>query len=172
VARLEPQCAFLILNLRANERVPNDRLAIVRDTFGQDEGPLSGLLAGLDWIAEYAPKVKSILTVPVDCPFVPLDLCKRLEAALTDQGDIGVAMSADQIHPLHAIWPTNLRHQLREYLSETPLRKVTTFQERFRIGYARWNCADIDPFFNINTSDDLAFANSLVASRRTNTEDT
>lgn len=164
VARLEPQCASLILSLPPSERAPNAHFAIVRDTLGNFEGPLSGLLAGLDWIADHAPEIKSILTVPVDSPFLPLDLCRQLEAALTGKGDIAVAKSGDQTHPLHAIWPTTLRRQLHEYLCGTSRRKVTTFQEQFRVCYAHWNCSDVDPFFNINTPDDLALAKSLIAS--------
>ena len=36
-----------------------------------DQGPLSGLLAGLDWAAGQG--AQALLTVPADTPFIPLD---------------------------------------------------------------------------------------------------
>ncbi len=80
---------------------------VLRDAVPGGLGPLSGVLAGLEWLARCRPGVAWMASVPVDAPFLPLDLVRRLETARVAAG-AGAAMAegADgRAHPVVALWP-------------------------------------------------------------------
>src|SRR5439155_6368260 len=82
LVRLKPQCAALVLNANGDPaRFADTGLAVVPDSIPDFAGPLAGILAGLDWAATHAPDVTDVVSVPGDCPFLPVDLVERLEAA-------------------------------------------------------------------------------------------
>ena len=84
-------------------------------------------------------------------------------------GSIAVASSGGKRHPTFALWPTELRDALRHFLVDENNRRVSAFIDRhdfvevdFPILAAGGH--EIDPFFNINTPDDLAEAELLLQS--------
>ncbi len=121
-------------------------------------GPLAGVLAGLDWAAAHAPELEWAVTAPGDAPFLPTDLVARLHAARAD-APMACAASGGRTHPVIALWPVSIRHRLREALA-AGLRKVGAFTEGAAI--AEWPSTPIDPFFNVNTPEDLAEAARLA----------
>jgi len=123
------------------------------------QGPLAGVLAGLDWAA--AQGAEALLTVPGDTPFIPPDLA----AALTPPP--ACATSAGHVHHVVALWPTAARHALRRFLSEPGPRGVHHFTARLRMRRVDFPAPAWDPFLNVNTPEDLATARELAgASRR------
>jgi molybdenum cofactor guanylyltransferase len=162
-ARLGPQCRFLLVSLAPDMHEPSINATIVRDATGTFEGPLAGLLAGINWIAEHAPDMTHVLTAPVDSPFLPPDLCERLIATMRDPDDIAVARSNGQAHVLHAIWPLHLREDLRAFIETEKSRKVRDFQDRHTSRFADWEAERADAFFNINTNEELAQARAMLA---------
>lgn len=157
-ARLRRQCSTVILNLPLAEAIEHQDLSVVHDQLSYLRGPLSGLLAGLDWIKSNVPTADAILTTPVDSPFLPFDFAQRLVQNRRSKDEITVAMSGGQIQPLHAIWPVHLRDELRHHLETNASRKVTSFQQCFPVRHVRWEINGVDPFFNVNTPDDLKYA--------------
>jgi molybdenum cofactor guanylyltransferase len=115
-------------------------------------GPLSGVLAGLSW----AEGADAVVTVPVDCPFLPGDLAPRLLLA----GPPAMAVSGGRDHPVCAIWPVSLRLPLAAFLASGAKARVTDFLEGH--GVARADFADDGAFRNINTASDLAAAEALL----------
>ncbi len=116
-------------------------------------GPLSGVLAGLTW----ASCADAIVTVPVDCPFLPGDLAPRLLLA----GLPALAVSGGRDHPVCAIWPVALRGPLQAFLASGAKAKVRDFL--VANGAARAVFPDDGAFGNINTPDDLATAEAMLA---------
>ena len=67
--RLKPQCAGIILNANGDPaRFADTGLPVVADTVPDFAGPLAGILAGLDWVAAYAPAIADWPPAPFD-PF-------------------------------------------------------------------------------------------------------
>ena len=64
--------------------------------------------------------------------------------------------------PTFGLWPVALRHDLRTAL-EGGLRKVVIWTERHQAGQAGFRGVSFDPFFNINTPEDIVEAERLVA---------
>ena len=84
------------------------------------QGPLAGVLAGLDWAAGLS--IDTLLTVPGDTPFIPTGLAGNLFPAPA------CAASAGRMHPLVALWPVSLRERLRALLSSPGPRGVKNSQ--------------------------------------------
>lgn len=163
IRRLQPQCASLVLNI--NDADAADwQLPVVRDQTAERLGPLGGVLAGLDWIAEHAPAAELMATIPVDGPFLPHDLIARLRDEREQAGaEIACAASNGRRHGVYALWPISLREDLRQAVMREDVRKVERFLARHTIAVSEWGTAPIDPFFNINTPDDLENARNLAA---------
>jgi molybdenum cofactor guanylyltransferase len=163
--RITPQCARVILNANGDRaRFADTGLPVVADDVPGFAGPLAGILAGLDWAAVHAPEVADIASVPGDCPFLPRDLVARLQAARAAAGvPLACARSGDWRHPVAGLWPVALRHDLRKAVVDEDLRKIEAWTERHGVAIADWPDAPYDPFFNVNTPEDVAQAERLAA---------
>jgi len=69
--------------------------------------------------------------------------------------------SGGQRHPVAALWRVDLREELRDALV-SGVRKIQFWTGRYPIAVATWAIEPVDPFFNVNTSDDLAEAKRLA----------
>ena len=165
IGRLAPQCASLLLSANGDaSRFADFGLPVIADDVPGFAGPLAGLLAGLDFIAAHHPETAWALSAAADTPFLPVDLVIRLHTARKEASvSLACARSGGRIHPTIALWSVALRHDLRRALVDEDLRKVEAFQARYPRAYADWAIAPDDPFFNINTPEDLATAEALMA---------
>jgi molybdenum cofactor guanylyltransferase len=168
LARMGPQCARLILNANGDPaRFADTGLPVVADSIPDFAGPLAGILAGLDWAAANAPDVGDIASVPGDCPFLPTDLVARLEAARAQAGTpLACARSGEWRHPVVGLWPVVLRADLRRALTTEGLHKIEVWTARHGVAIADWPAAPVDPFFNVNTPEDMAAAERVAVQER------
>lgn len=164
LSRLSQQVAVSAINANGDPaRFAAFGLPVVADTLPDQPGPLAGVLAALDWAAAAYPDHPWLLTIPGDTPFLPLDLALRLHDARAATGHpIACAGSGGRIHPTIAIWPVRLRHTLREALLAGE-RTVGRFAERQGAAIATWPAVPHDPFFNVNTPQQLAEAERILA---------
>jgi molybdenum cofactor guanylyltransferase len=165
IARLEPQCKDLVLSANGDpRRFGSFGLPVIADGVKQHPGPLAGILAGLDWAAAHRPDAEWVLSAPGDCPFLPRDLVVRLRHAVSAQGaELAVAASQERSHPVIGLWKVALRGALREAVLVEGLRKVHGWTARYRVATVAWAAEPVDPFFNVNTFEDLAEAERLAA---------
>jgi molybdopterin-guanine dinucleotide biosynthesis protein A len=80
---------------------------------------------------------------------------------MAERADMAVAASGGRSHPVFALWPVTLAEPLRQAIVGEEIRKVDRFTARYRVATADFADQPIDPFFNINTPDDLAEAERL-----------
>jgi molybdenum cofactor guanylyltransferase len=164
IARLAPQCDGLILNANGDPaRFAAFGLPVIADTVENFPGPLAGILAALDWTAANRPDVGWLLSAAADCPFLPRDLVARLQQArIAEGGQLAVAASAGQTHPVIGLWSVSLREELRHALVVEDIRKIDLWTARYRLATVTWPAEPLDPFFNANTMDDIAEAERLA----------
>lgn len=160
IARLQPQVSALALNANGDAaRFARFELPVVGDSVEGFAGPLAGVLAGLDWAAEQC--IESIVTAAGDTPFFPQDLVARLLVATEGmEHPLALAATPDGRQPTFGLWPVALRHDLRAAL-EGGLRKVVMWTDTHGGRVAEFDGAG-DPFFNINTPEDLAKAEASL----------
>jgi molybdopterin-guanine dinucleotide biosynthesis protein A len=168
-ACLALQCAQLLISANGDPaRFAATGLPVVADDVAGFQGPLAGILAGLDWTARHAAAIEWVASVPADCPFLPRDLVARLHAARAEAAlPLACAGSGGRRHPVVALWPVDLATDLRRALVGEGLRKVEAWAARHGVAVATWPDTPVDPFFNVNSPDDLALADRLAASQDT-----
>lgn len=152
VVRLSPQIDALIVNANGDP-ARFGGLTVIPDREAGTPTPLAGLLAVLTWGAEQG--FDAVLTVPSDTPFLPRDMVERLSG-----GGPAIASSAGQDHYLTGLWPSALAPELDRCFVGGLIR----VQDWARLVKARrvvWPAATFDPFFNVNTPDDLAEAQRI-----------
>ncbi|HTV26251.1 MAG TPA: molybdenum cofactor guanylyltransferase MobA [Xanthobacteraceae bacterium] len=164
LARLKPQCSLIIINANGDlARFADTHLPVVADSVPDFAGPLAGILAGLDWAAAKAPNCEWIASVPGDCPFLPNDLVARLhEARLAANAPLACARSGQWRHPVIGLWPVWLREDLRHALLGEGLHKIEIWTARHGVAIADWPTEPVDPFFNVNTPEDAAHAETMA----------
>lgn len=162
--RARPQVQALILNAGGDgarfasaglEPMP----AIVPDVVSGALGPLAGVLTGMAWARSHMRGARWVATFATDAPFLPLDLVARLRAAARQQqASIAIATSAGRVHPVFALWSMDLLDDLRTAVAAEGVRKVMAWVERHSVVEVDFDADPIDPFFNVNTPEDLARA--------------
>jgi molybdopterin-guanine dinucleotide biosynthesis protein A len=169
IERLAPQVDALALNANGDPaRFAAFGLPVLPDGVAGHAGPLAGVLAGMDWAAGRG--ASAIVTAAADTPFFPRDLVTLLRAAAV-AADTGLAMAATpgedgrpDRHPTFGLWPVALREDLRAALA-AGTRKVVAWTEPH--GCARAIVHDRgEPFFNVNTPDDLRAAETMLEAQR------
>jgi len=164
IARLAPQCAPVALNANGDPaRFADLGLPVLADSVAGYAGPLAGVLAGMDWAADLG--ADAVISVAADTPFFPADLAARLVAAAGPSG-LSLAATSDADgkvwqQPTFGLWPTALRHDLRAAL-DGGLRKVVLWTDKHGAGTALFDTQPYDPFFNINTPEDIALAETIA----------
>ncbi|MDA5095449.1 molybdenum cofactor guanylyltransferase MobA [Aliiroseovarius sp. KMU-50] len=166
ITRLAPQVDTLALNANGDaSRFADTGLPVLSDSIEGFAGPLAGVLAGLDWAAEQG--ATHILSAAADTPFFPTDLGARLIAAAKAEGTpIALAATNDpdrgpMRQPTFGLWPVDLRDDLRAALKDG-LRKVVLWTDKHGAALAPYDPDPFDPFFNVNTPEDLERAEALL----------
>jgi len=168
ISAAQAQCQAVAINLHdatPEAQAPFASLGqpILTDALPGHAGPLAGVLAGLDYAAEKG--FDALLSLPCDCPFLPDDLAKRLfETAQKFGSGLACAASGGRTHHIVALWPTRLREKLRRALEEG-LRKVGQFEQETGCAQVEWFFRERDPFFNVNTPEDLLLAREWLTTR-------
>ena len=117
-------------------------------------GPLGGLISGMTFARETGAEF--LLAVPADMPFLPNDLLDRLRNTIGDHGS-ALAASGGHIHPVCSLWRADSIERARDYAA-SGRRSLKGLAAVIGFGIADWPAEPLDPFFNINTSDELAEA--------------
>ncbi len=117
---------------------------VVPDAYA-GQGPLAGVLAGLEWAAGLG--AATLLTVPGDTPLIPTGLARALDPAPA------VAESGGRLHHLVALWPVAAGPALREWLQQPGDRSVRRFAATLPMRPVSFPG---DPFANANTPAELA----------------
>lgn len=151
VARLAPQVAGITLSANGDPaRFAGLGLPVLADAV-PGQGPLAGIRAGLE--AAAGQGATHLATVAVDTPFFPRDLVRRLAADLP-QGGVAVARSASGLHPTAALWPVTALPLVVRALDEGRL-KLAAAARAVGMHVVDFSGTDPDPFFNVNTPEDL-----------------
>jgi molybdopterin-guanine dinucleotide biosynthesis protein A len=164
LARMAGQGGPIVLNANGDPaRLARFGRPVLPDTVPDHPGPLAGVLAGMEWVAANAPGTADVVTVPTDSPFLPTDLVDRLIQARNAAGaEIACAASAGQAHPVAGLWPVHLAPLLRRALVEEGLHRIDRWTARFALVHVAFPAEPFDPFFNVNTPEDLAAAEAWL----------
>jgi molybdopterin-guanine dinucleotide biosynthesis protein A len=117
-------------------------------------GPLGGLISGLEFARQN--KRPFLLSIPTDMPFLPHDLRDRLRGDIGDHA-CALAASGGQLHPVCGLWRCSALDQVEQYAA-AGRRSLKGLAGQLGFASVDWPVDGADPFFNVNTSEDLAEA--------------
>jgi len=168
--RLSRQAGSVVVNANGDPaRFAWLELPVTADRIAGFAGPLAGIHAGMEWARQHTPGARWIATAAADTPFFPDDLVLRLvEAGDGAPGAIVLAGSAGRIHPVFGLWPVALAETLEAALREEDARGVRQWVARHPHTQVAFDGAvvgetEIDPFFNVNTPQDMEAARRIGA---------
>ena len=161
--RLSDQCRTTAVSVnRDPERFAVFGAPLLPDDPPDGAGPLAGVLAGLDYARAHT-RATHVVSLPVDTPFAPRDLVSKLQAARRATGaEIVTARSGGRAHHVVALWTVALAADLRAALVGRGVRRVESFTSGRKTIQVDWPIGDYDPFFNVNTPEDLVRAEAIV----------
>ena len=161
--RLAAQCAGIAVSVNHDPgRFAIFGAPLLPDDPPEAAGPLAGVLAGLEHARAHT-QATHVVSLPVDTPFAPRDLVSKLQAARRATGaEIVTARSARRAHHVVALWSVELAAELRAALVGRGVRRVESFTSGRKTIQVDWPVGDYDPFFNVNTPEDLARAEAIV----------
>lgn len=142
--------------IRDQAQLGDSGLAYVLDA-PNIEGPLAGLVAGLRFGREQG---ETVLTLPADMPFLPPDLPEKLRAEI-GTADAAIASSSGHLHPVCGLWRASTLDAAPDYVA-SGRRSLRGFAEAVGFVAVDWPAEPLDPFFNINSPDDLERAERLL----------
>jgi molybdopterin-guanine dinucleotide biosynthesis protein A len=160
LSRLRFQVDEIIINANGDaSRFAATGVTVVEDVLTDVGTPLAGLQAALYYGASKG--FDAVVTVPSDAPFLPLDLVERLLEAGEVTG-AAIARSGGQDHYLTGIWTTAMAKPLGRLIEAEAMKRVQDFVTRAKAEKVVWAAVPHDPFFNINTPEDLTMAEQIV----------
>jgi molybdopterin-guanine dinucleotide biosynthesis protein A len=160
---MTPQVRALALNANGDPaRFAAWNLPVIADTLPGNPGPLAGVLAGMRWAA--AQGAVDVVSVPTDTPFLPRDLVARLEGARRAAGvPIACAATGGRTHPVAALWPVALADALEAAVIDG-MRRIDRWTAAHGVAVAAFDDLPDDPFFNVNSAEELAEAEQRFGS--------
>lgn len=161
IDRLRPQVDRLAISANGPpEPYAPFALPVLADPLPGRRGPLAGILAGLDHLPRMGPRAVMV-SVPADTPFIPADLVARLLARHLETGGVVHAASGGRAHPVVALWPAAARQSIAAALEAGEPRVMRLVAELGAVSEdwpANAEGREADPFFNVNTTEDLETA--------------
>lgn len=162
IATLQGQVADVAINANdGSGAFHSTGLMLIRDLRADIQTPLAGLHAAL--VHAEAKGYDAVLTVPCDAPFLPNDLVARLRAT---RERAAVVASAGQQHWLTGLWSAALLSDLVRAVDMPRSPRLQDWARMCNAAVVSWPAVPYDPFFNVNTPEELAEAERIAAEFR------
>ena len=125
-------------------------------------GPLGGVLTAMKWIKENNKRYEWISTFPSDTPFFTKKELKYFyEKIRINESKLFFIKSNETRHNIFGLWPTQLMGRLEADILKGE-RKVEVWANSVGVNTVNIEYKKPDPFFNINTKEDLEKAIKII----------
>ena len=136
-------------------------ITIIED-YKKGLGPLGGVLSAMKWNKINKKNYQWIATFPVDTPFFKKEILKDfIQKINLDESDLFFIKSNDKRHNIFGLWSVTLLEKLEKDLDKGE-RKVELWANNIGVKIINMKFSNRDPFFNINTKEDLEKARELL----------
>ncbi len=159
--RVAAQASPVFINSR-NPSLASLAYDLLPDTIEGQEGPLAGILAGLEHVAATLPNATHLAIVPADAPFFPDTLVARLAAAIEAPETVAMAAYCGDPEPAFALWPVELAPHLRRWLETGQNRAIRAFAATCQVRLVDFVDEPSHSFFNVNRPRDFERARDLM----------
>ncbi|MDB3925010.1 molybdenum cofactor guanylyltransferase [Candidatus Pelagibacter sp.] len=151
---------LLIVSNNSIEFNKSENISIISD-FKNNLGPLGGVLTAMKWIKDNNKDYQWISTFPTDTPFFKKQILKDFHDKINlKSGKLFFIKSNNTRHNIFGLWSIDLADKLEKDL-ENGDRKVEDWANKVGVNIIDMQFEKNDPFFNINTKEDLEKAKDI-----------
>ena len=146
----------------SNDKVLKNYITI-NDCIDGQLGPLVGVLSAMKWIKDNNYSYNWIITFPCDTPFFNISIIdKFVEVSKLDHSLLYFAKSEEKRHNIFGLWSLKLIETLETDIVKNNHRKVEKWADKIGVKTINISYKEVDPFFNINTKEDLKEAKKIL----------
>ena len=132
----------------------SEKISIIED-FKKGLGPLGGVLSAMKWVKENNKNYEWVSTFPADTPFFKKEILQKFYKEIEiEKSRLFFIKSNKTRHNIFGLWSIDLLEKLEEDLNKGD-RKVELWANSVGVKVIDMDFKNIDPFFNINTKQDL-----------------
>ena len=132
----------------------SEKISIIED-FKKGLGPLGGVLSAMKWVKENNKNYEWVSTFPADTPFFKKEILQKFYKEIEiEKSRLFFIKSNKTRHNIFGLWSIDLLEKLDEDLNKGD-RKVELWANSVGVKVIDMDFKNIDPFFNINTKQDL-----------------
>lgn len=154
---------IIIVTNQNNSFFKENNIISVKDCLEGQLGPLVGILTAMKWAKKKLPTCKWVATFPCDTPFFPESLIKEfIKESKKKESLLLCASSHGRKHNIFGLWSLDLYEKLETDLIKNKMRKVQDWTEKNNIKNLNFDFKNYDPFYNINTLEDLEFSKKIT----------
>ena len=130
------------------------KISIIED-FKKGLGPLGGVLSAMKWVKENNKNYEWVSTFPADTPFFKKEILQKFYKEIEiEKSRLFFIKSNKTRHNIFGLWSIDLLDKLEEDLNKGD-RKVELWANSVGVKVIDMDFKNVDPFFNINTKQDL-----------------
>ena len=139
----------------------SDKITKIED-YKKNLGPLGGVLSAMKWVKDNNKKYQWIVTFPSDTPFFKINILNEFfNKVNVKESELFFMKFNDKRHNIFGLWSMDLIDQLEKDL-ENGSRKVEKWANNIGVKIINMSYEKEDPFFNINTKEDLIKAKKIL----------
>ena len=152
----------LIISNNSIKFMQSKKISITKD-HRSGLGPLGGVLTAMKWIKKNNKNYKWISTFPSDSPFFTKKELKYFYKNIQiNENKLFFIKSKETRHNIFGLWSLELMDQL-EFDILRGERKVEIWADSIGVSTVNIDYKKPDPFFNINTKEDLEIAIKIMS---------
>jgi len=145
---------ILIIANKQIKFMQSQNISVIKD-FKSGVGPLGGVLTAMKWIKKNNKHYQWISTFPSDTPFFTKKELKYFYKKIEiNESKLFFIKSKDTRHNIFGLWSVSLIEKLEADIMKGE-RKVEIWADSIGVKTVNIDYKKPDPFFNINTKEDL-----------------
>ena len=152
---------ILIIANKSIDFQKSNKISVIED-FKKDLGPLGGVFTAMKWIKDNNKDYQWVSTFPTDSPFFKNKILKDFFNEIhPGESKLFFIKSNNTRHNIFGLWSLELMNKLEEDLNKGE-RKVEVWANSVGVKVINMDFGKDDPFFNINTKEDLEKAKAKI----------
>ena len=152
---------ILIVANKSIDFQKSNKISVIED-FKKDLGPLGGVFTAMKWIKDNNKDYQWVSTFPTDSPFFKNKILKDFFNEIhPGESKLFFIKSNNTRHNIFGLWSLELMNKLEEDLNKGE-RKVEVWANSVGVKVINMDFGKDDPFFNINTKEDLEKAKAKI----------
>jgi molybdopterin-guanine dinucleotide biosynthesis protein A len=152
----------LIVSSHSLDVKKTNNVTVIPDCL-DDLGPLAGVLSAMKWVKENQKSYKWVATFPSDTPFFDTSIIEEYRKRIKlNDSLLYFIKSNNKRHNIFGLWSIDLLKPLEDDLINNNFRKVEDWANKIGVRTIDIKPKKFDPFFNINTKEDLEEAKKNI----------